>query len=94
MNSIIYFGCGIGFAYLLKVLKSKKNKDFKCGDEDVCSNCKFHSVVIDSISEVKQMSTIDELGNGLFLQGFQVLIGLIGLIVGILAAKAFSFWKW
>lgn len=46
MNSIIYFGCGIGFAYLLKVLKSKKNKDFKCGDEDVCSNCKFHSVVL------------------------------------------------
>lgn len=41
------------FAYLLKVLKSKKNKDFKCGDEDVCSNCKFHSVVIDSISEVE-----------------------------------------
>ena len=40
------------------------------------------------------MSTIDELGNGLFLQGFQVLIGLICLIVGILAAKAFSFWKW
>lgn len=40
------------------------------------------------------MSTIDELGNGLFLQSFQVLIGLVGLIIGILAAKAFSFWKW
>ena len=53
MNSIIYFGCGIGFAYLLKALKTKKSKDFKCGDEDVCSNCKFHSVVIDSISEVE-----------------------------------------
>ena len=53
MSLILGFGCGVGFAYLLKVLKSKKNKDFKCGDEDVCLNCKFHSVVIDSISEVK-----------------------------------------
>ena len=53
MSLILGFGCGVCFVYLLKVLKSKKNKDFKCGDEDVCSNCKFHSVVINSLSEVE-----------------------------------------
>lgn len=39
------------------------------------------------------MATIDELGN-INLQGFQCIIGLLALIIGILAAKAFSFWKW
>ena len=29
MSLILGFGCGVGFVYLLKVLKSKKNKDFK-----------------------------------------------------------------
>lgn len=50
MNSIIYFGCGIGFAYLLKVLKSKKNKDFKCGDEQVCSKCQFKNAVMSTLA--------------------------------------------
>ena len=36
------------------------------------------------------MSTIDEIG----LQTGQCIIAMIAVIVGMLAAMAFSFWKW
>lgn len=49
----IFFGCGIGFAYLLKWIKDKQNEKFKSGEEDVCQNCKFRTVVINSIDEVE-----------------------------------------
>ena len=39
------------------------------------------------------MSTLDELAT-IQLQTGQVLVGVIAVIIGILAAMAFSFWKW
>lgn len=39
------------------------------------------------------MATLDELVT-IQLQTGQVLVGVIAVIIGILAAMAFSFWKW
>lgn len=52
-ENIIFFGCGIGFAYLLKRMQDNQNNKFKSGEEDVCQSCKFRKVVINSIDEVE-----------------------------------------
>ncbi|MBQ9673201.1 MAG: hypothetical protein IJV39_01090 [Ruminococcus sp.] len=52
-NIVFGFGCGIAYMYLLKRLKDSKNKKFKCGENDVCKDCKFYKIIMDSIDEVE-----------------------------------------
>ena len=46
------------------------------------------------------MATIDELvtsinnQNDIILQGFIVVVAILGIVIGVITAKAFSFWKW
>ena len=50
---LIFFAAGIGFTYLLKLARKNHNEKFKNGEEEVCKNCKFRTVVINSIDEVE-----------------------------------------
>jgi len=46
------------------------------------------------------MATIDELvtrinnHNDIILQGFIVVVAILAIVIGLITAKAFSFWKW
>ncbi len=46
------------------------------------------------------MATIDELvksisnQNDIILQGFIVVVAILAIVIGLITAKAFSFWKW
>lgn len=51
MDLIIGFGCGIGFVWLIKMLKDKYNSKLTAGEEEICSNCIFKNAVLGSISE-------------------------------------------
>lgn len=46
------------------------------------------------------MATIDELvksinnQSDIILQGFIVVVAILAIVIGLITAKAFSFWKW
>ena len=54
--NIIFFGCGIGFAILLDRHKENKNKQFNCGDDDVCKNCCYKKTVLETLEGLSDES--------------------------------------
>lgn len=64
---------------------------------DTDGNVYFEKTVEEDDEETSEnVQLIDEIStqNEIMLQGFTVIVGMISMLVGILTAKAFSFWKW